>query len=220
MGSSFRLGSIFGMVLAAAAVATPAVAHGQSSKQFQGVVTFQTEGGRTFDYAIRNGLIRIDMNGESRRTAMIMDPGSHKMYMLLPEQKSYMEMQVPDMSEMDRSADNAKPVRTGKSEVIAGHKCEYWTVKEDKGQVDICLANDMGGFQAFSNQSIGNGSAWQEAIGKDSFPLKVIMHSDEGEQVALVATKVEPKTLDASLFTPPSSYKKMEMNMKMPGSPR
>jgi hypothetical protein len=35
-----------------------------------------------------------------------------------------------------------------------------------------------------------------------------------------VATKVEAKSLDASLFTPPASYKKMEMKMKGPGSPR
>lgn len=220
MGSSFKLGSICGAVLAAIAAAVPAAAHAQSSRQFQGVVTFQTEGGRSFQYAIRNGLIRIDMNGQGRQSAMIMDPASHKMYMLLPQQKSYMEMQVPDAADLDSSADNVKPVKTGKSEVIAGHKCEYWTVKEEKGQVDICLARDMGGFQAFSNQSIGNGAAWQEAIGKDSFPLKVVMHDDGEEKVALVATSVEARALDASLFTPPASYKKMQMNMKMPGSPR
>lgn len=220
MGSSFRHSSIAGAVVALAAIAAPAMAHGQATKQFEGVVTYQSEGGRNIQYALRNGLVRIDMSGDSRQAAMIMDPGSHKMYMLMPEQKTYMEMQVPDMTELEGQSDNLKPTKTGKSEVVAGHKCEYWTVKEDEGQVDICLAKDMGGFQAFSNKAVGSGSAWQEAIGKDSFPLKVIVHKDGKDQVALEATKVEQKSLDASLFAPPASYKKMEMNMKMPGTPR
>jgi hypothetical protein len=46
------------------------------------------------------------------------------------------------------------------------------------------------------------------------------VHKDGKDEVALEATKVERKSLDASLFAPPASYKKMEMNMKMPGSPR
>jgi hypothetical protein len=220
MGSSFMRTSIHGAVLAIAAIAAPAVAHGQGTKQFQGVVTFQTDEGQTFQYAVRQGLVRIDMNGQSRHGAMIMDPASHKMYMLMPEQKTYMEMKLSGLDEVDHSPTNAAPTKTGKSEVVAGHKCEYWTVKEEKGQVDVCLAKDMGGFMVFDNSAIGEASAWQQAIGKDSFPLKVVIHKDEGDEVALVATKVDPKPLDASLFTPPSSYKKMEMNMKMPGTPR
>jgi hypothetical protein len=209
-----------GAILALAVIVAPAIAHGQSSKQFEGVVTYQGEGGRTFQYAIRNGLVRIDLNGENRQGAMIMDSGSHKMYMLMPEQKTYMEMDMSGMGDMDSAADNVRPTKTGKTEVVAGHKCEYWTMKEEKGQVDVCVAKDMGSFQAFSNKSIGDASAWQKAIGKNAFPLKVIMHDDGAEEIALVATKVEAKSLDASLFTPPASYKKMEMNMKGPGSPR
>lgn len=220
MGPSYKRRFISGAVVALAAIATPTFAHGQSSKQFEGVVTYESEGGRTFQYAIRNGRVRVDMNDESQHGAMIMDSGSHKMYMLMPEQKMYMEVDVSEMGDMDSSADNVKPTKTGKTEVVAGHTCEYWTVTEEKGQVDVCVAKDMGSFQAFSNKSIGNASAWQEAIGKDAFPLKVVMHDDGKEEVALVATKVEAKSLDASLFTPPASYKKMQMNLKGPGSPR
>lgn len=220
MGSSFKRTSMLGAVIALAAVVAPTVAHGQGTKQFEGVVTYQGEGGHTFQYAIRQGLIRIDMNSENKQAAMIMDPASHKMYMIMPEQKTYMEMTVPDAKALEDGGNDAKPTRTGKSEVVAGHKCDYWTVKEAKGDVDICLANDMGGFQAFSNHMIGSASSWQEAIGKNAFPLKVIMHDDDEDKVALVATKVDAKPLDAAMFAPPASYKKMQMNMKMPGSPR
>ena len=220
MGSSFKHSLTYGAVVALAAIAAPAIAHGQSSKQFEGVVTYQGEGGRTFQYAIRNGRVRIDLNDENKQGSMIMDSGSHKMYMLMPEQKMYMEMDVSQMGEMDSSADNVKPRKTGKTEVVAGHKCEYWTVEEEKGRVDVCVAKDMRSFLAFSNKSIGDASAWQKAIGENSFPLKVVMHDDGKEDVALVATKVEAKSLDASLFTPPTTYKKMEMNIKGPGSPR
>jgi hypothetical protein len=209
MGSSLKRASMQGVVIALAASLAPAMAQGQGAKQFEGVVTYQAEGGQTFEYAIRKGLIRIDMNSGNKQAAMIMDPGSNKMYMLMPEQKMYMEMKVPDANRLGDSTKDAKPTRTGKSEVVAGHKCDYWNVKEAKGDVDICLANDMGGFQAFSNQMIGSASAWQDAIGKSAFPLKVIMHDEGEDKVALVATKVEEKSLDATMFSPPSSYRKM-----------
>lgn len=222
MRSSFNRASLQGVVVAVAAILAPAMANGQgANKQFEGVVTFESEGGRSFNYSIHKGLVRIDMNDDSRKAAMIVDPGAHKMYMLMPERQMYMEMKVPEDTQAAGDGSDAKPTRTGKSEVVAGHRCDYWSVEEEQGKVDICLAADMGGFQAFSNHMIGSASAWQEAIGKDAFPLKVIIHGDDNQdKVALVATKVEQKSLDAELFTPPASYKKMEMNMKMPGSPR
>lgn len=219
MRSSFNRASLHVAVALAAALA-PAVAHSQGSNQFEGVVTFESEGGRSFDYAIHQGLVRIDMNDANRKAAMIMDPGAHKMYMLMPEQEMYMEMEVPQGDDVEGSGQDAKPTRTGKSEVVAGHKCDYWSVDEEQGLVDICLASDMGGFQAFSNHMIGSASAWQKTIGENAFPLKVITHKEGKEQVALVATKVEKKPLDAALFTPPASYKKMETKTKTPGSPR
>jgi hypothetical protein len=209
MGSSNKAGPVCATLLAVTLIAIPATSPAQSSSKFQGVVTFQAEGGRSFDYSIRNGVVRVDMNAGNQQTAMIIHPESRMMYMLLPQQRSYMEMKLPDAEELTGSAQHAKPVKTGKSEVVAGHKCEYWTVKEKETQVDVCVARDMGGFQAFSNQSIGSASDGQKAIGDDSFPLKVIMHKDGKDEVGLVATKVEAKQLDPSLFSPPASYTKM-----------
>lgn len=214
MHSSFNRASLQGVVVTLAIVLAPALARSQGAAQFEGVVTFQSEGGRSFDYSMREGLVRIDMNGSDRKAAMIMDPGAKKMYMLMPEQHMYMEMKVPEGKDVEQK--DVKPTKTGKSDVVAGHKCDYWSVEEEQGEVDICLANDIGGFQAFSNRMIGSASAWQEAIGKNAFPLKVITHTEGKEKVALEATKVEKKSLDAAIFAPPASYKKMEMNMKMP----
>lgn len=224
MHSSLYRASLQGAVVALAAILAPAMApamaHAQGSSQFEGVVTFQTEAGRSFDYAIRKGLIRIDVNDATRKAAMIMDPASHKMYMLMPEQQTYTEMAVPEGQDLEQVPENAKPTRTGKSEVVAGHKCDYWSVEEEKGKVDVCLATDMGTFQAFSNHMIGSASTWQDAVGKNAFPLKVITHDEGEDQVALVATKVERKSLDAAMFTPPASYKKTETKVKSPGTPR
>ncbi len=209
MGSSSKTGSLSAALLALTLIATPATSTAQSPSKFEGVVTFQTEGGRSFQYSIRNGVVRVDMNAENQQTAMIIHPESRMMYMLLPQQRSYMEMKLPDAQELSGPGQDVKPVKTGKSEVVAGHKCDYWTVKEEESQVDVCVARDMGGFQAFSNQSIGSASQWQKAIGSDAFPLKVIMHKDGKDEIGLVATKVEAKQLDASLFAPPASFTKM-----------
>src|SRR5690606_8625342 len=99
MGSSLMRTSTCGAVLALAAITAPSVAHTQGTKQFEGVVTYQTDDGHTFEYAVRQGLVRIDMNSESRRGSMIMDPAAHKMYMLVPEQKMYMEMKLSQLDD-------------------------------------------------------------------------------------------------------------------------
>jgi hypothetical protein len=54
--------------------------------------------------------------------------------------------------------------------------------------------------------------SWQRALSSQNlFPLKVVTQMTGEEVTALVATKIEPKKLDPSMFSPPASYQKREM---------
>ncbi len=49
--------------------------------------------------------------------------------------------------------------------------------------------------------------AWQK-LGRDAFPLKV---QRAGDNIAFEVTKVERKSLDASLFSVPDGFQKFDM---------
>jgi hypothetical protein len=210
-------------VLALVTISSAPAASGQGEKgaPFEGVVTFELEEGTTLDYSVRQGLVRLDVNGKGSQAAMIMDPAAHKMYMLMPTQQMYMEMAIPEADgSVEVPADQPKPKKTGKTDIVAGHPCEYWVMRHKDGDTEVCLASDLGGFYGFGNTT-GKGGVpeWQEQLSKNYFPLKVIGNEDGGRKVVLLATKVERKALEKAMFVPPASYKKMTMSMQMPANP-
>lgn len=215
--------------LAFAATLAPA-AGAQSA--FEGVVTFRGEQGTTTEYYLRGGATRVEMDMGGQRRVTIMNPATQTTYILLPDQQAYMEMPVRQGGPGGQAANEVKFTKTGKSDKIAGHACDYWRMEAGNGvTADICAASDMGTFAAMGGgggrRGGGGGGgggfaagaarmAWQRALSAQNlFPLKVVMQMEGQEVTALEATKIEPKKLDASMFSPPASYQKREM----PGRP-
>lgn len=193
-----------------------------SAQTFEGKITMRTtsDDGRTQDmqFLTKGGKIRIEMAGRGGPGVMVMDQANRKMLMMMPSQKMYMEMAIPAGVGQPPAgaASKADVTRTGKTETIAGHKCEHVLVKESAQTFDVCVAQDLGNFinPSLANP-MGRGSSndWSAKIG-NGFPMRV----SKGDKVMMEVTKVEPGTLDASLFTPPSDWQKMEMpGMRPPG---
>jgi len=163
------------------------------------------------------------------------------MTVLMPQQKMYMVMDMRKTGQAlaglpfgrgkkDTGARAGAPAAmpritaTGRKETIAGHECEYYVMGE-KGDAEVCSAKGLGMFM-MGQSPMGGGSssmAALAALGTNSdavklfsdgfFPLKMV-HTEGGKrEVVMEATRVEKKTLDASLFVPPPDYKEM----KMPG---
>jgi hypothetical protein len=209
-------------VLALVTISSAPAASGQGEKgaTFEGVVTFQMADGLTLDYAIRQGMVRLDVGGKGSHATVIMDPAAHKTYMLMPAQQMYMEMATPEADGSAESPeDRPKPQKTGKTDIVAGHQCEYWVMRHKDGDTEVCLASDLGGFYGFGNTAGKGGVEWQEQLSKNYFPLKVIGNEDGGRKVVLVATRVEKKALEKAMFAPPEAYRKMTMSMPTPAAP-
>jgi len=240
LSSSCRLGAAF--LLALGGSAGPAlaqnfegiVAYKMAGKGAGGEMTQMYKGGKTRTEISDN---------KGQTTAMIMDAGSQTMTVLMPPQKSYMVMDMKKMGQglggllghgrkdtgAGAGASGAagsipKIVATGRKETVAGHECEYY-VMGDKGEAEVCSAKGMGMFMM--NQSpmgggaaalaglaaLGTGSDAAKLFADGFFPLKVVSLEGGKREVVMEATRVEKKTLDASLFVPPPDYKEM----KMPG---
>jgi len=184
---------------------------------------------------------RTEISGGGPNTAMIMDMTTGVMTVLMPQQKMYMVMDMRKAGQAlagmpfgkgkkDTGVGAGVPSAlasikaTGRKETIAGHECEYYVMGE-KGEAEVCSAKGLGMFMmGQSPMGGGMGSmAALAALGTNSdavklfadgfFPLKMVNTEHGKREVVMEATRVEKKSLDASLFVPPPDYKEM----KMPG---
>jgi len=179
---------------------------------FEGVLTMKLSGvgssaPQTIKYYVRNGVLRMEMEGkEGGKGYTITDPRKQVTYMVVPDQRMYMEMPVdPKAAERIRKSE---PIitRTGRTETIAGHKCEHWIIKAEAEESDVCVAKGLGKFFG-----MGGGRQWEPAwiskLGPDFFPLR---YAKVGQsQATLEVTRIDKRSLDASLFQPPAGFRKM-----------
>jgi hypothetical protein len=198
---------------AAAACLVPSLAHAQ--KQFEGAVTMEMHNEETgkvtpITYYVKNGKMRADFETERGTMSMILDPAAEKSIMLMPQMKMFMENDLSKaMDKADEKQSDAKVTRTGKTETVAGHKCEIVTVtSKDGDEADICAASDLGTFMMMRRPG-SPPPAWARGM-ENMFPLKV---TPKGKPTTLVVTKIDPKTVDPSLFQVPADYKPMNMGM-------
>ena len=200
-------------LLAAAMLLSVLSAAAQQQYSFQGAVDYQLQNNATMTYSSGQGMVRLDIGGQRGSMMTILDPAKNTMTVVMAAQKMYMVRPMPDVKDMPASDDaDAQINNTGKTDVIAGVKCEIWSGKSSHGNFEICAARDMGAF------FVGMGGrseppAWAKQLKGNFFPLRVI---DAKGETVLLATKIEKKKFDASYFAVPADYKKMDMP-PMPG---
>jgi hypothetical protein len=165
------------------------------------------------NYLTKGGKIRYDMSAQGQQAGIVIDPAAQKMFIIMDAQKVYMEQNLsrPRPGREGRGTTRRDAQRTGRTETIAGYQCEHILTTDDDGaSVDSCVTTELGAFRMFT----GGGpmqppreAGWASGLGAGSFPLKV----QKGEKVILEVTTIEPKSLEASLFTAPDGYQKFAM---------
>jgi len=152
----------------------------------------------------------------------IMDLSAMTTTVLMNQQHMYMTMPIPQTANIPDSV-HGKIVKTG-SEVIAGVPCDDYVGEDAHGQKDdtFCLAHSMGNFAQYSANNplmkayAARISGFSSALGSGGFPLKV---TKSDGTVQMLATKIEKKSLDASMFTVPAGYTTMQMPAGMQQTP-
>lgn len=197
----------------------PVVAHAQS--KFEGSITMALGAPQSrteVTYLIRGDQLRADMPAAGAMAGYVLrDAGKNVWTMVMPSQRMYMDLSamqamMPDAAAQSAKAPDIKP--TGKKETIAGVECEHVIVTANDGQYDVCGAKGLGAFSSMSSpmSRSNSGPPGLDRLGKDFFPLKA---QKVGGDVLMQVTKIEKKSLDASMFAVPEGYQKMQM----PGRP-
>lgn len=187
------------------AAAPPVSAHAQ--RPFEGYIAQKLMGDKgesqTMETWVKGPRMRVDMNAGNRTMSSIVDRSTGKMMILIPKSKMYLEQQMPDV-EGDGEGE-ATVTRTGRRDVVAGHRCEIIQVKDAKGNVsEVCGATGLG--NAMMTRPGQKTPAWMRGM-KGFFPLRV---SDGKGKVVLEVTRVEAKQVDDAMFAPPAGFRAMQ----------
>ena len=151
--------------------------------------------------------IRMDMDVPGHKVSIISDVDAQTTYMLMPEQKMYMEMsgksimhgpKMPDVKPFDPanpcgSMTDYTCEKQG-SETVNGRSTDKWLFKSKTGDTQH--------------------TAWIDQ--KLHFPVRTV--TSEGTQVDM--TNIVEGSQDASLFQVPSGYQKLDMGRMMQGTGR
>ncbi len=192
---------------------------------FEGTLTYviKTEKGQkqTMEYSVKGKKVRMDMDipgvPASMKPAIIFDNDTNTMYTVINQLKSYMAIPMDSLTDKSSKYDNSeKPVKTGKTKMIAGVKCEEWKIKDNKEETILWNAPHFGNFIFGRGSGFFGGDRppeWaSELIKNGFFPFQIISKDPGGNVVmTMEVTHVDRKKLDASLFKVPSDYNKMNM---------
>jgi hypothetical protein len=158
--------------------------------------------------------LRFETTTNGSKASALFDPAQNKVVMIMDEQKAYMDMDFssPSAPQANVNAAAATAEKTGKKDNIAGIDCEEWTVKDPSGKhTDVCLADGLAFFDLGGVKSGSSNSPFSKQLReKKQFPLRSIDYDPTGKETSrTIATRIEKKKLDDSLFSVPSGYNKL-----------
>jgi hypothetical protein len=184
------------------------MAFAQSS--FEGRVIFEVkEDGESqiMDYYAKDKKFLMKM--PDKGGSILFDSKQFKMYVIMDEQKMYMETTMMPMS---TATGGGTITKTGETKSILGYDCEkfLFTQKDMKGEA--WMTKELGAFMFFM-ESQEEMPGWQtEVLDAGYFPLHVKQHDTRRDVTGVYDVKeVTPLKLSDDLFELPSSYKKLDL---------
>lgn len=219
------------------------ILHAQFEGQIDMKMSHRNSGKETQLVLLMKGdLMAFSMKGDGAMEKggdVIFRPDKNVMWILSPKEKTYLEI-VPD-KEMLSSHGKVKEKlkkklekklggnggfrKTGNTQSIAGYECEEWVSDEDGDVARVWGTSKLGNVYEGFLKAMGQWGAsreaqdnrgWQnELIDRRIFPMKTVLTENGSVTESQEVTKVEKKSLSASLFEPPPDYKKQSMDMDL-----
>jgi hypothetical protein len=222
-------------------VAAPAENPLGALKNFEGEIgvqvktTTQTTPVPPMVLSVKGSKVRVDlpdgMNapGLGARTHLVLDTPAKALYAVIDDQKQVVKLELDKLGEQFKSmkppgapaeADKtpAAPPRvtkTGRTNVIAGYKCEDWDVVSPKGErAQICVSAENASFFEMPAAGLPADQAWaREIFDGQHLPLRFIGYDAAGgEETRLEVTRLERKPIADTAFAIPEGYKVVDLS--------
>jgi hypothetical protein len=150
------------------------------------------------------------------------DPG--KVYMLNDDKKTYSVIDSSKAAEEHgKTPKESFTVRKLGTATVAGHSCQNVLLTSSKGtEIEVCVAKDLAAssdWLAALNRRQPDGGSWLSALkdqGIEGFPVRWVIRKKGSTQAlaTMEMTRLEKKSLPASLFEIPAGYKEAEFAIR------
>lgn len=182
---------------------------------FEGVISMRTtyadRGAQEMTLQIKDGKTRFDTSGDDGKPIRgLYDAAANRVTLFFEADKAFT---VLDLSSMSAGAPNTTPEasvasKTGKTQVIAGVKCEEWVAQEPSGKrSEVCVVE---GVNFFDLQRLRSGAAADLGMPKGDkkmFALRSVEIDANGKELShMEVTKIERTSLDSGRFEPPKDF--------------
>jgi hypothetical protein len=187
------------------------------AQDFEGVITFAMKGpqeSRTLEYLTRGEMVRMQFEQAPGMTmAVVVNSKSGAAFVLMTENKTYMEMSLKDMPVPEGAQKDIEFQKTGKTEKILGYACEQILMKQDGTEVEMWVTKGLGRFvqSNFNSKSPAMKKIEDELTSKGYFPLRMASKSGGQNEFRMDALSVTRKQLSKDLFVIPAGFSKMQM---------
>ncbi len=215
---------------------------------FEGVIAFKMIGSDekpdTMIQTTKGNNVKLEGMGKGKG-AVVFDAAKHRMLMVQPEEKQYVLATEEDMQQMNmmtqaamqqfakkeaKSEDDEDNVKidfgpTGRTETVAGVKCEVWrgtSIRQgEKHEGEACLAKGVGfaAFNVMSNPMLaprGRGASfieqYRKLVGPNKGVIKMVEFKDGKPHSSVEAIKIQPLPISDAAFDPPAGYKEVNMH--------
>jgi hypothetical protein len=188
---------------------------------FEGRVRMEIRQGtatQKLEYHVKGEKMRVTPEGMPGQGSMILDMEKKEMLMLMPAQKMYMAMPVPDMkAEGEETKD--RPQAQKETREILGYKARKYLLRQGQAEYEIWATEELGklgGLQIPGQRPGATGGAGA-ALGEEEFFPLIIKERRGGEVTTHIeVVEVEKLRLPDSLFDVPSDFRRMESPVPMP----
>jgi hypothetical protein len=113
-----------------------------------------------------------------------------------------------------------KVTKTGKYDTVAGYKCENWDIASDHKEGTVCVAQEGVSWFSIPMTGIPTEHLWMaELLDGKHFPLRFVGYQKDGatEETRVEITKIDKKTLPASQFEYPPTYRVVDLAQMFAG---
>jgi hypothetical protein len=189
----------------------------EAQRAFEGVITAdsyvnrQTQSETLFVKGNRWRLNGFEM-GRGQTEGAIVGDDKGQLMLFMPSRHAFMRQ--PVATDLDQAVNLVTFTKAGRSESVAGHQCEYYTVQfQNSTAMDrqFCVATDLG-FVGFAPEvrvheglaSLGIGAVARRKFSGGFVVLKAI---DKSGKLVFAATKIDRHALGDDLFEPGAGWR-------------
>jgi Domain of unknown function (DUF4412) len=188
----------------------------------------------SFTLHVKDGKFRVDLpasladaQGIGKAYALVA-PADKKLYLVMDAKQQVILVDFDKFAQQAKAftdarrhsaagtADVANLQKTGKTDTVAGYKCEIWHITQAKSSTDLCIAEQGTSWFHLPLSGLPAELAWATEItdGKH-FPLRLVMSDNGVEEGRLEVTRIQKQSLPASEFAVPAGYNVVDLQQML-----